>query len=290
MSNNFLDTVSSVWNTGTHIMTHKLTASALSAFLRSPKSFYWAYLHQNARGVEPLPNMKDYAHDLVFGQLWGEFVTYFYANTGMPQDFQLMWKTRTNGWVDAKTQEQYANVLQALMLSYLQQFSPTDGVRTPESSERRYENDRFYGFIDGISDDGILHECKTAKRAMRLDEQLWQVQNSIQIKLYVVLTQAAGVCIEFAYKDAPCSVFRTPIVHFNGEQRDKWQWELNSLADGIALMTERSLKLGHMAFPCHPSGCTINTKNFTGTCKYRMLCDSDPTADHFYITRNEERR
>jgi hypothetical protein len=265
----------------------RLTASAISLFLKSPRAYYWAYVHKNGRGVEPPPSMQDYSHDLVFGQLWGEFVSAFYLSryAVMDQDWLREWRTRTDSWVDDKTQERYAATLTSLILDYQRQFSIEDGARTADSSERKIENERFYGYLDGISTDGIIHECKTSKRSPDLNEQLWRVQNSIQVKLYAVLTRANGVRIEFAFKDAPVQVFRAPLLAITSEQRETWERQLNTLHAAIASMGTDAAN-----YPCHPDGCTLITKGFVGRCKYRMLCDGDPAADTFYTLRNEERR
>lgn len=271
-------------------MRYKLTASALSRFLESPKSYYWAYLAADGRGLEPRspPSMQHYDHDLIFGQTWGEWVAAFYAEQPPPSQADL--EARLTGWCDDKTITKYCAMLGSLGDSYVQQFRPDDGARTPESSERRVENERFYGYLDGMSADGVLHECKTAKRSPRLDEQLWQVQNSIQIKLYCALTRCKGVQIEFAFKDAPCAVYRAPVLPVSSRQVAGWETELNALADAIERLHEAAETQGHHAFVCDAKSCTLVTQRFVGACRYRLLCDGDEAAQHLYRARSEERR
>ena len=124
-------------------MKYKLTASAISAFLKSPASYKWAYLAENGRGLEPPPSTQYYSHDLVFGQVWGEYVGAFYARAAYYPDAHFI--QRTLPWCDRTLQAKYCDALLGLVESYAQQFSPDDGARTPDSSERRIENERFYG-------------------------------------------------------------------------------------------------------------------------------------------------
>lgn len=264
----------------------KLSASAITAFLHSPKSFYWQYLHQGTGVSSVSRSVATFDHDLCFGSRWAEFVHAFYQEA-MPEDFEAIRGDLHRdflGWVPEKLTTTYLDAFSACQNSYFSQFSPTDGCRTPATSELRVENDRFVGRLDGISADGIIHECKATRRSPNLDTQLWKVENSLQIKLYAVLTQAEGVRIEFAYKDSPCAVYRAPVKAITATMRAKWQLELESIYCAIASMIDIDPGDGS-AFPCSPEGCTIVTKNFAGACPWRLLCDSDPAAGHFYEPR-----
>lgn len=271
-------------------MNVKLSASAITAFLRSPKAFYWQYLHQGS-GVSSIgKSVVTFDHDLCFGSRWAEFVDKFYQN-GALQEPYIQLRDDLTGWVPDKTLTTYMDAFNSLMNSYYTQFSPSDGCRTPETSELRVESDRFVGRLDGISADGIIHECKATSRAPSLDAQLWKVENSIQVKLYAVLTQAEGVRIEFAYKDSPCVVYRAPIKRITLQMRHNWGSELVSISEAISGMIALSESFRperrHLAFPCSPDGCTIVTKRFVGSCPWKLLCDSDPSAEHFYVPRKE---
>jgi hypothetical protein len=122
--------------------------------------------------------------------------------------------------------------------------------------------------LDGLSDDGIVHEVKSTSRSPQLAGQLWKVQNSTQVKLYCVLANASGICIEFAFKDAPYALFRGPQTLISKEQLAEWEQSLNSLADYIY-----SLGDDPNNYPCHPDGCCLVTKGITSMCQYETLCD-----------------
>jgi len=305
----------------------KLTASAISAYLESPKSFYWRYVHRQPgaafAGVEPSqPSQAAFDHDLLIGTCWAEFVDAFYkakdktsldsltnALTGPHQKFL----DKSQGWLSEKVRQQYSAAFIGCMNSYFAQFSPGDGARYQGEvdmahvvnqvggadgygSELVLENDRFRGTLDGLSHDGIIHECKMTSRAPSTEIQLWRIENSIQIKLYAVLAKAKGVRVEFAYKDAPNVVWRAPVREITDGTREMWQTELESLGDSILDVVDQAQfsesvngPMAHRYFPCHPNGCTLVTKRFVGQCPYKLLCDGDPAAPHFYKERDNER-
>ena len=244
---------------------HKLSASALSLYLRSPRAYYWRYITK----LDPVvQSVATFDHDKICGILWAEFVDRFYKGVGEAENTDKLfqdWQEQTQGWVPPKVSERLTTALQAWATAYYQMFNPTDGCRN--GSEKLVENDRFVGYLDGLSHDLIIHECKTTSRAPQLSEQLLRVQSSIQIKLYAVMTKANGVVIEFSFKDSPYQVFRAPMLPITQQQREHWEQELNALADSIyALGTDEH------NFPCHPDGCTIISKNFVGLCPYQSLC------------------
>jgi len=253
----------------------------MSAFLESPKSFYWQYLHAGT-GLSYAPSVARYDHDLAFGTRWAEFVDAFYTTRPITQASSL--EADLSGWAE-KIKPTYLTSFVALQNNYIASFSPDDGVRTPDTSELRLESDRFVARLDGLSADGIIHECKTTSRAPSLDMQLWRVENSLQVKLYAVLAEAEGVRIEFAYKDSPNVVFRAPVKAITREQRRFWKAELESLWEAIQLCLHREPAWGHAAFPCHPDGCTIVSKRFIGECPWKSMCDGVTGAEHFYRPR-----
>lgn len=266
----------------------KLTASAISTFLKSPRLFYWRYVHelfpdQKYPGIEPLlPSVQTFDHDKLFGTIWGGFVTRFYqGDAGASERATKEWN---DSWVPDKQKKQYGEALAGLMTQYYAQFSPDDGARLPGSSERRIENDRFAGYLDGMSDERIIHECKSTSRSPSLADQIWKVENSIQVKLYAVITGAKGICVEFAFKDPPYQVMRCPTRLLAKEQLSNWQCELECLADGIW-----ETGSGVHAFPCHPDGCCILTKRFASMCPYQALCDEILGAIELFKARENDR-
>ena len=261
----------------------------MSAFLESPKRMYWEYLHKGTGLSARQPSVASFDHDLMFGSRWAEFVHDFYTGAEDRGDLDL--RQDLAGWVPDKLYDTYCNTFNALRSNYYACFRPDDGVRTPQTSELRLESERFVARLDGLSADGIIHECKATSRAPSLDMQLWKVENSIQVKLYAVLAKAEGVRIEFAYKDAPQVVFRAPVKRITSQQRDAWSAELYSLADAIDAMIQRSEQWAdtseqQYAFPCH-TDCTLVTKRYVGACKWQPLCDALPGSEHFYTARKE---
>ena len=281
----------------------KLSATALSTFLDSPKKYYWQYV---ANLTPILPQVANYDHDIVFGRLWAEFTDRFYKGVSEAENTaQTMtaWLTDTEGWVPEKAREKLTKGLETLMPNYYQTFSPTDGCRAQHDSlcsfgqrelpcdckgplsELWMENDRFVAKLDGLSEDRIVHEVKSTSRAQSVSEQLWKVQHSLQVKLYTVLAQANGSCIEFAYKDPPYTLFRGPVEHVSNDQRDTWELELNALADKIYALGEDPNN-----FPCHPDGCCLTTRFSTSMCRYQVLCDQGMNENSmiFYKTRESQ--
>lgn len=248
---------------------YKLSASALNTFLKSPKSFYWRYKAQ----LEPIQNsVATYDHDKICGIMWSEFVARFYEGMGEAKNTETTlakWLEQTDGWVPEKAKERLTAALKSWAAAYYQMFNADDGTRGKGKSELYLENDRFQGYLDGLSDDNIVHEVKSTSRSPQLMGQLWKVTNSIQVKLYCVLAQAKGVCIEFAFKDTPHQLFRGPVTFVTPEQLVGWEQELNALADYIY-----SLGDDLHNYPCHPDGCCLVTKGITSMCQYELLCES----------------
>ena len=260
----------------------KLSASALSAFLKSPKGYYWSYVAR----LEPIqPSVGTYDHDKLCGILWAEFVDRFYK--GVPEGQNLTqtltdWNDKTDGWVPEKPRAKLTGALEAWGAQYYQMFSPDDGCRN--GSELHLENERFVAYLDGLSPERVVHEVKSTSRAPQLSEQFLKVQTSIQVKLYCVLAEATGICIEFAFKDSPYQIVRGPIVPVTAEQRAGWEQELNALADAII-----SLGTDPHNYPCHPDGCTIMTKNFVGQCPFSALCQDIEGAEIGFAPRKHRK-
>lgn len=264
-------------------MKHKLSASALNTFLRSPRAYYWNYIAR----LQPLQqSTQTYDHDKLFGILWAEFVDNFYKHVPEATNTQkilLKWHASTDGWVPDKQRLPKTKALEALTSQYYQQFDPNDGVRN--GSELFRENERFLGYLDGLSHEGIVHECKTTSRSPQIGEQLWKVQNSVQVKLYCVLADAKGHCIEFAFKDAPYQIFRGPVVEVSTQQKKEWEQQLNSLADYIY-----SLGDDINNYVCHSDGCNLITRNIVAPCQFQTLCDMGLTTETSIAFKPKEHR
>jgi len=264
---------------------HKLSASALNTFLKSPKSYYWRYIAK----LEPLQNsVATYDHDKICGILWAEFVDRFYKGVPEAENLKVTlakWFDQTDGWVPEKARDRLTKALESWGASYYQMFNPEDGARAADKSEMLVENDRFLGYLDGLSDDGIVHEVKSTSRSPQLAGQLWKVQNSIQVKLYTVLTKAKGTMIEFAFKDAPYALFRGPVEFISEAKRNSWEQELNGLADYIYSLGEDPHN-----YPCHPDGCCLVTKGITSMCSYELLCTDGITDLTKHGYKKKERR
>jgi hypothetical protein len=264
---------------------HKLSASALNTFLKSPKSYYWQYV---ARLVPAQASVVTYDHDKICGILWAEFVNRFYSGQDETLNCnQLLadWNEQTDGWVPEKAKARLTTALETWSRSYYQMFNPKDGVRGKDKSELFLENDRFLGYLDGLSDAGVVHEVKSTSRSPQLAGQIWKVQNSIQVKLYCVLAQAKGVCIEFAFKDSPYAIYRGQETSVSSSQLLSWEQELNKLADYIY-----SLGDDPSNYPCHPDGCCLVTKGITSMCQYELLCTDGITDITRYGYKQKTRR
>lgn len=242
----------------------KLSPSAITTFLKSPKSFYWRYIAK----LEPIGlSVATYDHDKLAGSLWSEFIERFYRGAEENENTTRTlsdWLEKTDGWVPEKAKDRLTKALESWAAGYYQMFNANDGARYV--SELRVENDRFMGYLDGLSNDNVIHEVKSTSRSPQLDGQLWKVQNSIQIKLYSVLTKATGVRIEFAFKDPPYALYRSQVIAVTTEQRDGWEAQLNSLADYIF-----SLGDDPNNYVCSADCCLV-TKGVTSMCSYYALC------------------
>lgn len=218
-----------------------------------------------------MQSVQDFSHDRHFGSIWSTVVDKFYSE--VPEDKNLSasvaaWLDATEGWVPNTTRDRYTEALKTLIGQYYQNFSPDDGARGKGKSELKVENDKFLGYLDGLSDDEIVHECKSTSRPKQLSEKLWQIGNSLQIKLYCVLTKAKGYRIEMAFKDAPQGIVRADVVPVTAEQLVSWEKGLNTLADHIY-----SLGTDPDNYICNSGGCAINTKNFSSPCSCAVLCE-----------------
>lgn len=264
---------------------HKLSASALNTFLKSPKAYYWQYI---ARLVPAQTSMVTYDHDKICGILWAEFVNRFYNGADeTPNNKQMIddWLNQTEGWVPEKARDRLTKALETWGRQYYQMFSKDDGVRGEGKSELFLENERFLGYLDGLSNEGIVHEVKSTSRSPQLSEQLDKVGRSLQVKLYCVLANANGYRIEFAWKDAPNALYRGPEISVTKKQLVSWEQELNTLADFIY-----GLGNDEKNYVCHPDGCTIITKNFVGCCSYQMLCQDGITETTQYGFKPKQHR
>lgn len=257
----------------------KLSASAISTFLRSPKAYFWRY---HAKLEPATPSVSTYDHDKIAGVIWAEFVNRFYSGVKEAENLKTTikdWNEQTSGWVPEKAKAKLTTALESWGTSYYQLFSHDDGVRGKDKSELFLENERFLGYLDGLSDGGIVHEVKSTSRSPQLQGQLWKVQNSLQVKLYCVLAKATGVRIEFAFKDPPFSIYRSEVRNVSPDELVRWEKELNTLADHIYSLGDDINK-----YPCNPDGCCLVTKGVTSMCSYEALCDmglSEMTAIAF---------
>jgi len=263
---------------------YKLSATALSCLLESPKAFYWRYIAK----LEPISqSIATYDHDKLAGSLWAAWIDAFYRGVPEKENTERLladWHEQTEGWVPEKIKERLTKALTAWASIYHQQFSPDDGVRN--GSEKLVENERFVGYVDGLSaDETTLHEVKSTSRAKSVSEQLWKVQNSIQVKLYLVLTGAKRVLIEFAYKDEPYDIWRAPVMEVTKEQRKTWEQELNALADSIYALGNDPNN-----YPCHPDGCCLITKNYVSLCPFQALCSQVLGAEIAFKAREYRAR
>lgn len=266
-------------------MKPKLSASALATFLDSPKKYYWNYVR---RLVPAQLSVTTFDHDKLAGTCWAAAVDRFYKGIAEAENRTKTlkeWEDSTDGWVPATAKTKLTTALESWISEYYQKFSPADGIRGKGKSELWVENDIFCGRLDGLSDDGIVHEVKSTSRAKIFTEQVWKVEHSIQVRLYCVLTGAAGYCVEFAFKDAPHQIARCNVQHVTAEQRENWEQELNALATMIY-----SLGDDEHNYPCH-TDCIICTKNFTGTCAYAPLCEFGLTEETslFYKAKAERK-
>jgi hypothetical protein len=246
----------------------KLSATGMSTFMDSPRKYYYRYI----QNLEPLgQSVVTFDHDKICGSIWAEFVDRFYKGielTDNAQETMETWLEQTDGWVPTKARERLTAALDNWIGLYYQLYQPDDGIRTAEGSELRLENERFLGYLDGLSKDGIVHEVKSTSRAKSLAGQLWGVQNSIQVKLYCVLAKAKGIRIEFAFKDVPHAIFRSDVKEVTSQQLTEWEQQLNVMADQIFALGDDPNN-----YLCHPGGCSIFSKGFTGECPYMALCN-----------------
>mgnify|MGYP001608444005 CR=1 FL=1 len=264
---------------------HKLSATALSTFLKSPKQYYYRYILR----LEPIQQqVANFDHDKLFGVLWAQFTDRFYKGESEASNIDVTraaWLEQTEGWVPEKARDTKTRALDALMPQYYQTFSPDDGCRAPEKSELWLEIDRLCAKLDGLSYDGVVHEVKSTSRSPQLAEQLWKVQNSLQVRLYCVLADAFGHCVEFAFKDPPYQIFRGPVILVGDAQKQRWESELNALADMIY-----SLGDDPNNYPCHTDGCCLTTKGYVSMCQYQLLCTDgiNENTDVFYKKRERK--
>ncbi len=206
-------------------------------------------------------------HDKLFGILWSEYVDRFYKGMEEWENRQITmtaWHEKTEGWCVGKPKERLTLALAGLMGQYYQTFSPDDGARV--KSEEWLEDDLFVGRLDGLGDK-LVHEVKTTSRCPMISEQLWKVQNSLQVKLYCVMAEADQVIIEFGFKDPPYMLYRGPTMMVSALQRESWRRELETLARYINSLGEEPTH-----YICHPDGCCLTTKYMVSMCPYQTLC------------------
>ena len=264
----------------------KLSASGISTFLKSPKQYYYRYVKQ----IEPSqPQVATFDHDKLLGILWAAYVDRFYKGMGEAENARMAmdaWMNGTEGWVPEKARLKLTTALENLMPQYYQQFNPQDGCRTATGSELQLENDTFLGILDGLSEDGVVHEVKTTSRSPQLSEQLWKIQHSIQVKLYCVLADAVGHCIEIGFKDPPHAILRAPVVIVSTAEKTAWAQELEALAERI-----HSLGDDHNNYPCHTDNCCIVSRYMVSMCPYSVLCDESADSETMGILfKKRERR
>lgn len=267
-------------------MRRKLSASAISTFLESPRKYYYRYIYNG--GVEPIgQSVGDFSHDRILGSIWSEFVDRFYKGVSEADNTAkslASWHEQVEGWVPPKVMAKYTEALATWAMTYYQQFDPKDGVRN--GSEKLVENERFLGYLDGLSaNHKIIHENKSTSRAQNLSEQMLKVQTSLQIKLYAVLTRAEGVLIEFAFKDAPYAILRTPIYTWTPAQIDAWELQFNALADTIWALGNNP---NH--YLCVPENCSIIGRGMTSICGYQSLCLGIDGCDVAFQTKTNRRK
>lgn len=253
---------------------HKLSASALSLYLKSPKAYYHRYIAK----LEPaMQSISSFDEAKLIGILWAEYVNRFYTGVDESANHKQMladWNDKSEGWVPDKIKAKLTSALETWATTYYQLFSQDDGVRGEGKSELFLENKRFLGYLDGLSDDGIVHEVKSTSRSPQIAGQLWRVQNSLQVKLYCVLAKAKGIRIEFAYKDTPYAIYRSEPIQVTKEQVKRWEKELNTLADHIY-----SLGDDPNSYICNSDSCCLATKGGTWMCSYAPLCEGISGAE-----------
>jgi len=262
----------------------KLSASSLNTFLKSPRSYYYRYVAK----LEPCQlTTNTYDEAKLSGVIHAQMVDRFYHEVSESENTEKTitdWLDQTSGWVPDQKRDKLTKALQSWTTQYYQLFRPSDGIRTSEGSEKWIENDRFCGRLDGISADGIIHECKSTSRAPQISEQLWKIGNSIQIKLYCVMTDAQGYILEMAYKDPPYQLFRAPIVIVSDKQKQAWEQELNALADKIY-----SLGVDINNYVCSGECCLV-TKGVVSMCGYQLLCSNGLNDETTIFYKAKEHR
>lgn len=263
----------------------KLSASAISTFLRSPKAYYWRYVAK----LDPIqPSIATFDHDKMFGVLWAAYVDRFYKGESEEANVKILmehWLSQSEGWVPEKMRDAKTRALEALAPQYYQQFSPDDGARMADSSEMWIENETFCGRLDGYNPEtDCIHECKTTSRSPQLSEQLWKIQNSIQVKLYCVLTDAVGHIVEIAFKDSPYQIFRAPEVSVTAEQKRGWKQELEALAERIYSLGDNPNN-----YACNTDSCCLVTRGMVSMCAYQTLCSDGLTNTTSIFFKNRTR-
>lgn len=257
----------------------KLSASGIQTFLSSPRAYYFRYI----MGIEPISPAGASSPDALVGSLFAEYTDRFYKGMGEAENTKRLltdWDEQTAGWVPTKLKMYLTAPLTAWAGLYYQLYSADDGCRN--GSEKRVENDRFVGYVDGLSHDRILLELKTTSRARSLQDQIWAFQRSLQVRLYCVLTEATGIRIEMAYKDQPYALHRADVIPVTAEERKRWEVELNTLADTIVGLGDNP-----DSYPCHTKGCNIFSRNYTSACAYQALCEYGCTPE--ILTGYQER-
>ena len=255
-----------------------LSPTAISCYLKSPKLFYWQYV----RNIVPKELSADrYDHDKIFGNIWSEYVDGFYKKRADILELAVArWRVETEGWLATKERGSYEKSLLALANCYQNSYNPDDGMRS-QGSELELKTNDWHVVLDGLGDGHVIHECKATSRAQSLKEQVWKYQNSIQARMYAVVTDAAGIVIELAFKDSPHQVFRAPIREFTTEEKLRWLNEFTDLRNEI-FRPERD-------YVCNVEACGFTSKYRTSICPYRELCEgSDDITNYKQRKRREQ--
>jgi hypothetical protein len=155
-------------------------------------------------------------------------------------------------------------------------------------SELWVEDDTFCGILDGLSADKVIHEVKLTGNSNGTADRVWNVQHSTQVKIYAFLTDAKGVLVELAYKDAPYGIYRAPVLEFTAAQKFLWRRQYTVLADFINGL-KKDFTPGTIPgeYPCTAENCNMVTRGGSSPCVWRELCDGHDECMVFFEPRKE---
>jgi len=257
-------------------MLTKLSPTAVSTYLKNRRQFFWNYIfvhpeHPNTVGIIPTDKSQDrYDGDLVFGDVWAKFTHRFYNRTEQTENVSLSlyeFEQGVAGWMLPKDKKRFTEALGALADYYYRTFDPQDRF----ASEVRIETEQWVGRLDGWMDGKVIHECKATSSAGSLIEQVRCLQNSVQSRLYAVMTRARGICYELAFKDTHV-VYRAPVYEFDPESVVQWDKEFSDLRLEI---------LSRETWMCNFDRCNYATKRAKVVCPYRELCEGSKDFSGF---------